>query len=267
MRPTAIGATAYAALTRSGGAARVMARLAASMYMTAGDAIVWLGPATAPLHPRAILVARAPDLEGDDVAIDVGPLVPWRPGPIVLDRVAADAARTAWRGLASALAALGTPAGFGARLAGAPLAFPLDGAAPAADALADACARDDARAATDAARALLGLGGGLTPSGDDFVGAALFARRALGDGGSVDARVWRRAADTVLAAAPSRTHPISAALLGDLAAGLGHAPLHDLLAALAADQRADARDAARRLVALGHSSGWDMLAGLGAGLG
>jgi len=94
VRPTAIGATAYAALTRSGGAARVMARLAASIYMTAGDAIVWLGPATAPLHPRAILVARAPDLEGDDVAIDVGPLVPWRPGPIVLDRVAADAART-----------------------------------------------------------------------------------------------------------------------------------------------------------------------------
>jgi len=244
VRPTAIGATAYAAL--------------------AGDAIVWLGPATAPLHPRAILVARAPDVEGDDVAIDVGPLVPWRPGPIVLDRVAADAARTAWRGLASALAALGTPAGFGARLAGAPLAFPLDGAAAAADALADACARDDARAATDAARALLGLGGGLTPSGDDFVGAALFARRALGDGGSVDARVWRRAADTVLE--PAHTGRRVVVARAEVDDGLVERLRLDILAAIDV-QRADARDAARRLVALGHSSGWDMLAGLGAGLG
>ena len=70
----------------------------------------------------------------------------------------------------------------------------------------------------------------------------------------------------MLAAAPAQTHPISVALLGDLAAGVGHAPLHDLLAALAADRHADAVDAARRLVRLGHTSGWDMLAGLVAGL-
>ena len=35
---------------------------------------------------------------------------------------------------------------------------------------------------------------------------------------------------------------------------------------LAHDAPDAARDAARRLVRLGHSSGWDMLAGLGAGL-
>jgi hypothetical protein len=35
---------------------------------------------------------------------------------------------------------------------------------------------------------------------------------------------------------------------------------------LAREAPAAARDAARRLVRLGHSSGWDMLAGLGAGL-
>ena len=243
-----------------------MARLAASTYLTAGEAIVWLGPPAAPLHPRAILVPEAVAGDGDDVAIDVGTLVPWRPPTITLDRAAAGMARTAWRRLAMDLAALGAPAGFGARLAGARLTFPLDRAAAAAHALAGACARDDAAAAADAALGLLGLGAGLTPSGDDFVGAAFFARRALADGGSADGRAWRDAADAVLAAAPERTHPISVALLGDLAAGVGHAPLHDLVAALAADRHADAVDAARRLVRLGHTSGWDMLAGLVAGL-
>jgi hypothetical protein len=71
----------------------------------------------------------------------------------------------------------------------------------------------------------------------------------------------------VVAAAPGRTHPISAALLGDLAAGRSWAPLHELVAALAAGTPRAAGAAARRLVALGHSSGWDMLAGVGAGLG
>jgi hypothetical protein len=243
-----------------------MARLAASTYLTADEAIVWLGPVASPLHPRAILSPGVVAVEDDAVAIDVGALAPWRPRPITLDRAAAHAVSAGWRRLTTALAVLGAPSGFGARLVGAPLAFPLDGAAAPAAAIERACSRDDAAAVADAALGLLGLGGGLTPSGDDFVGAVFFARRVLADGGVVDARAWRRAADAVLAAAPARTHAISVALLGDLAAGLGHAPLHDLVAALAADRHADAVDAARRVARLGHSSGWDMLAGLGAGL-
>jgi uncharacterized protein DUF2877 len=252
---------------RAGGRARVMARLAASTYMSAGGELVWLGPVTAELHPRALLAARAAAPDSDDVSLDVGALVPWRPRAIALDAAAARAAATAWRRLADALPTIGAPAGFGARLLHAQLVSPLHDAPAAADALARACARDDAPAAADAALALLGLGSGLTPSGDDFVGGALFARRALAAGGCVDAHAWRRAAEIVFAAAPARTHPISAALLGDLAAGLAHAPLHDLLGALAAGADGEARTAAGRLVRLGHSSGWDLLAGLAAGLG
>ena len=262
---SAIGTIAHAALTRTRGTARVLARLTGSTYLTADDTLVWLGPDRATLHPRAILAPAAAG-EGESLHFAIEGLVPWRPPPLALDRAGVATIFRAGRGLVGELDALGTPAGFGALLAGAPLAFPLVGARRAAEDLARACAHDDAAAATTAALELLGVGGGLTPSGDDFVGAALFARRLLADVGAADAAGWQRAVTTILAAAPARTHPLSAALLGDLADGQAHASLHDLMHGLARDAPAVARDAARRLVRLGHSSGWDMLAGLAAGL-
>ena len=262
-RAIALGATAARALAGAGGRARVLARPGGAAFLTAADEIVWLGPASAPLHPRAVLVACIPDVEiGAGLDIDIAGVTPWRPATETLD---AAALRAAWRDLAAVLPALGTPAGFGARLAGVPLAFPLDRADADARALSAACARDDATASLPPALALLGLGAGLTPSGDDFVGGALFARRLLADAGAADAGAWRGVAATVRAAAETRTHPISAALLGDLARGESHAPLHELVAALAAGDVPRGLDAAARLVRLGHSSGWDILAGAAAG--
>jgi uncharacterized protein DUF2877 len=267
MRVETIGVLAHSALAASGGRARRLARLSASVYLTAGDAIVWLGLAGATLHPRAILVAALPDPDADDLVIDTSGAVPWRPTLPVLDAPAVERVRECWRRLAPDLGSLGEAGGFGALLTGRPLGFPLRGAREAALTLAGACARDDAAAAAVAAPALLGLGGGLTPSGDDYVGGALFARAWLATTGDATTADWERAATIVVAAAPARTHPISAALLGDLAAGLAWAPLHDLAAALAADLPAAALDAAHRLTRLGHTSGWDLLAGFGAGLG
>jgi len=264
-RALAAGATACRALAAADGRARVLARPGGAAFLTAAGEIVWLGPATAPLHPRAVLVSAVPDVAvGTELDIDLANVTGWAPAT-TLDADGVARLRTAWRALTSDDAALGPPAGFGLLLAGAPLAFPLDGAADAARALAVACARDDAAAATPAALALLGLGGGLTPSGDDFVGGALFVRRLLAVARLADAPAWDRLAGVVTEAAVTRTHPISAALLGDLARGSGHAPLHDLVTALAAGEAPRARRAAASLVRLGHSSGWDMLAGLGAG--
>jgi hypothetical protein len=147
---------------------------------------------------------------------------------------------------------------------GAALEFPLAGARDRADALAAACAGDEPVSAARAAVTLLGLGPGLTPAGDDFVGGAFFARAMLTAAGS-SATGWRQAAEIVREAASRSTHPISAVLLGDLLAGEGWAPLHDLARALASDDEAAATAAARRLVRLGHSSGWDLLAGFVAG--
>src|SRR5260370_379121 len=117
----------------------------------------------------------------------------------------------------------------------------------------------------EAATALLGLGPGMTRAGDDLVGGAFFARALLARSGACDAAGWRHAADAVRAAAARLTHPIGAALLGDLLVGEGWAALHDLAAALARDDEPAAVDAARRLTRLGHSSGWDLLAGFVAG--
>jgi hypothetical protein len=259
----AIGATAHAALARTGGAARVLARLRGTTYATAGETIVWVGEAWAMLHPRAIL-SEAPVAAGiDDVRVEAAGVTPWRPPPLVHHGAGRARLAQSWAAFAPRIVSLGAPGGFGVLLAGAPLAFPLDGAAGPALALAHACAGDDPDGTADAALALLGLGGGLTPSGDDFVGGALFARAAL----ATEHPAWRRVADVVVTAAAERTHPISAALLADLAAGLGGAPLHELLAALTAGDISAAETAARSLVSLGHTSGWDVLAGLAAGLG
>jgi hypothetical protein len=267
----AIGITAHAALTDSGGVARVLARLSASTYLTANEQIIWLGAAGSALHPRAILTETPFDPEsGEDAgAVRIGACQapPWRPALPRLNRGALGDLAREWRALVAGAANLGAPDGFGALLVGAPLRFPLEGTEGAAHALARACADAEPPRATEAALELLGRGGGLTPSGDDFVGGALFARAWLASEGIVDPVAWRGVADIVVAAAAARTHPISAALLGDLTWGAGWAPLHDLASALAASDHDAAMRAARRLVRLGHTSGWDLLAGVGAGLG
>jgi hypothetical protein len=158
------------------------------------------------------------------------------------------------------------PLGLGRLLVGATPDFPLAGAGPRAVALARACLSGDATTAVAAAEALLGLGPGLTPSGDDFLGGAFFARRALTASARDDG--WTRAAGAVVERARARTHAISAALLSDMIEGHGHAPLHDLAGALAEGPPAAgaALAAAHRLGRIGHSSGWDMLTGLLAAL-
>ena len=129
--------------------------------------------------------------------------------------------------------------------------------------MAEACERDDAPGTATAGEPLLGLGSGLTPSGDDFVGGVLFARHVLAPGDTA----WSAAAASLVEGARTLTHPISAALMTDLAHGEGHEPLHDLIDALTVDRAPDrALRAVERLGRLGHSSGWDMLTGVLVGL-
>lgn len=110
-----------------------------------------------------------------------------------------------------------------------------------------------------AASALIGLGPGLTPAGDDFVGGALIALHARGRRDAA-ARIGRWA----LALAERRTGRISRAHLACAARGEGHEALHALLAARDPDAAVAAMDALDRV---GHSSGWDAAAGALAALG
>ena len=248
--------------------ARVLAPMRASIYIVVAGEILWLGGPADVMHPRAVRLSEPPDpsdlVACDTLSVPSCTVGAWRPAPLSRDPRAAAALRRGADRLAKRALTLGEPTGFGAWLVARPLAFPLTGAGKSADALARACTSDNAAGAAEAALALLGLGAGLTPSGDDFVGGAFFARAALALLGEADA-AWPQAAATVRVAAGAATNAISAALLEDLLDGHGWSPLHDLARALASDDESAATDAASRLTRLGHSSGWDLLAGFVAG--
>jgi hypothetical protein len=127
--------------------------------------------------------------------------------------------------------------------------------------LAAACRADDAAAALEAARPLLGLGHGLTPAGDDLVGGVFFARALLARARLIDPDAWHRATAALVVAARAATHPVSAALLEDLVALDSHEVLRALARSLIDERPAAAVDAARDVVRLGNSSGWEILAG------
>jgi hypothetical protein len=261
-----IGWRAHVAIRRAGGRARRLAALSESAYLTAADEIVWLGGPHCTLHARAVLAA-AGSVESADLRLDIGAARVWQPPQPIITAESPAAIVAGCRALREAVAVLGGPDGFGALLAGRTPSFPLDRAVESARELARACANDDARAAAAAAEPLIGLGPGLTPAGDDYVGAAFFARALLHRAGAGEADGWDRARAYVSARARERTHPISATLLADLLAGQAHAPLHELACALAAAApSATMLDAARRLTRIGHSSGWDMLAGFVGGV-
>jgi hypothetical protein len=105
-------------------------------------------------------------------------------------------------------------------------------------------------ALADEAQQLIGLGPGLTPSGDDYLGGMLVALRLSGRGMQAEG-LWRWLQPRL----KERTSAISAAHLAAAAAGEAHEALHDLLGgSLDFD----------RLSAVGHTSGWDALAGAAA---
>lgn len=272
MPVAALGATAHAALGAHDGLVTVFAALSQSIYCRAGDDIVWLGPAASTMHPRAMLTRAPLDpgrwREGETLAVDAAGVAPWRPprpNPSTASRTTLVAST---RALVGARHRLPAPDGFGALLGAGTPPFPLHEARPGACALADAIAGEDADGASGAAIGLLGLGSGLTPSGDDFVGGAFFARAFAADVAGLATHRSRETIVRVLAVAATVTNPISVALLGDMLHGRGHAPLHDLANALATGFVDGAIEAAARLARLGHSSGWDILAGfLGGVLG
>lgn len=249
----AIGAKARAALEASGGIVRPLAAFPDAPYFDAAGEIVWVGAKLPAMHPRAVVTAD-PVRRGAAARFGALPRETWSPALRAGGRMAAAACAR----LSANLGRLGEPRGFGwLTVAGTP-PFPLDLAVGRVRALDAAYRCDDAAAVDRASRALLGLGGGLTPSGDDLVGGALFGRLLVAD----DTGRWRAVGARLAAEAQRASHTISAALLADLVAGASFAPLHELADALAAGDDGEALEAARALTALGHSSGWDMLAGV-----
>jgi hypothetical protein len=114
--------------------------------------------------------------------------------------------------------------------------------------------RIETAASCDAIHGLIGLGPGLTPSGDDFLVGALALLDALTE------RKAHAALARAIAAAPrGLTSPLSEYLLRAAAAGHVGEPLCRAVSAVISGM-ADAAVASIRNI--GHSSGWDMLVGV-----
>jgi len=107
------------------------------------------------------------------------------------------------------------------------------------------------------ALAILGLGPGLTPAGDDVVVGVLVTLGCFGPRAAAEAL-----ARSVDAAASQRTSRFSAALLRWAGCGLAGEPLMQLMDAIAGGSDNELAAAVRAASAVGHSSGADAVAGV-----
>lgn len=275
---TTIGAAA-ARILEAGGPGRVLAVFARSFYLDFGGRLVCVGPTDFGPGPMHLLVdVVGPDdateavATGDGAvvrgrllrvagtAFDASHLTPWRappPEPLSPPTLA--------QGLDRLAAAVDgrSPVGLGVLVAGlcrgeALSATRLDPfLAPAAGviaAFAGWARAGGAEPVPDATR-LVGLGPGLTPSGDDFLAGFLVALRRLGRGDLADA-----VARVVVPLAATATNSIAAAHLAHAAEGEMAARLVDVLDRIAAG--GDAEGLLDRVETIGHTSGWDCLAGM-----
>jgi hypothetical protein len=137
--------------------------------------------------------------------------------------------------------------------------------------LEHALCHGDVVTVTKDASGLIGLGTGLTPTGDDvLVGLAVVA----GADGTL-LRAFLPALRLALGGdrpLRSRTTAVSAAVLEEAVQGRGHQRLHELLAAIAGPVIPRLREehpmtqAIDRVLAIGHRSGGDLLTGMRLGL-
>jgi hypothetical protein len=104
---------------------------------------------------------------------------------------------------------------------------------------------------------LLGLGPGLTPSGDDLTGGMMLALHRLGQ-----FSILRSLSTAVALVVDDRTNPISAAHLKAAMEGMGSEAVHRAMDSILADDRAGLPAALGRVEKVGHTSGWDTLAGI-----
>jgi hypothetical protein len=113
----------------------------------------------------------------------------------------------------------------------------------------------------DALASLVGLGPGLTPSGDDLVSGIVAVLVWHARLGVLDNDVLREITSKVHEAA-ARTNRISSRLIHHAGVGVLYAPAMQLGEALLAGDAGSVREPARRLFEIGSTSGADLATGL-----
>jgi hypothetical protein len=203
-------------------------RFPGERYACVGDASLGCGPL------NALVAGFQPPAIGDRLAVSVRSL--WEPQPLPIRFGSVGEAQVPEEGL-------------GCLLVGRHNAL-AEHALPALEAL-DEWLRHGLGVPPVAA-ALIGLGPGLTPSGDDYLGGMLVALHARARDAQA-AILWRWLQPQLA----GRTSAISAAHLAAAAEGEAHEALHRVLQQPSAPSLS-------ALNSVGHCSAWDALAGAAA---
>ena len=275
---------------------KVLAVVSNAAYIaTNQEEILWLAGVGLPLHMRGIqtffepgmlrpgegFFVEWPDLQiGDGVSIKLDQATEWKPSAIKPGQAAPlSVVKACVQRFLTSLTTRGRYGGLGQSLPF--IAALIEGresarfqpglliarALPPIVSMAKSCLAQDMARVTQIGRELVGLGPGLTPAGDDFLGGLFFAAHSLKSAYPGDFHWDEKAISALIDRAQSQTHLISHAFLSDLSAGDGPEPLHELIAALLkAEEMGSLGAAAGRLLALGSTSGWDMLAGALTGM-
>lgn len=233
----------FARVALDSGEARVIAVFERSCYVETPAGLACVGAVgNGPLNAHCASLPQGLAV-GDTLRVELEGASAWRPHPA-----------PAWnaRALAESLERLGLVAA--RRLPSEGYGYLLDPSRErplAVEALAGWLASPDGMPV--GAAGLIGLGPGLTPSGDDLVGGALCALHATGR-----TEVAARLAAWALPLAKAGTNRISCAHLACAAVGECGEAVNDAMVALVGGGEADLE----RIDAIGHTSGWDALAGV-----
>jgi hypothetical protein len=277
---------------------KVLASVTGAVYLLCEqDELLWLAPETGPMHRRCMRVSSPlPRMDmgtgfqvrdgllvtGTGEVLDFGRAPVWKPpllpdGNLLPPGQLAAVVQSAYTRLVSEM----EPSGWGAlipailqaangqsvpEVAGHAIILPGD-VWKAVREIVIACRAHNPGSVFLPAASLVGLGPGLTPSGDDFLGGLFFSIAFLRwvYPEILDLQTWNYS-DFILRC-KTQTNLISYTFLKDHAEGYALEPLYFFANAVLKGQATDQiLPSARALVAVGHSTGWDVLTGFLAGM-
>ncbi len=197
----------------------------------------------------------------------------WRPSKPVVTTMSPERLQGRLRALLSGLKSRPDPPGLGPLTdldasQGKPTLLPplAARALPSARAFGEGLIHRDVFKLQEGVRGLIGLGPGLTPAGDDFLGGWLTVLRSTEEFGGFSTQELDQTALEIQALAKGKTPLISEALLRCALAGDSSESIHHLLNQVLSESATPTPENlahwVQEVIKQGHSSGWDALAGI-----
>jgi len=281
-------------LLKSGANGRILAVFSKAIYLkTACGELLWLATHNIPMHRRGVQIqGPLPKVEAESaffvegrqlllashIVLDLGSAFAWEPpmrctGQLLPFQDLPDRLQ----GVTRLFDVFPSPTGFGSLIpeiarhtvgnhfptVSSEYSIVLEHARPALNEILLACIANDFPRILTTAEDLIGLGYGLTPSGDDFVGGLLYTSLKIQSVYTDFQGFSPSNVKLLLDFSRNHTNLISYVLLQDHAFGHASDTLHRFANAIIKDQYFErARDLGLELTQSGHSTGWDILAGV-----